>query len=552
MESKEVDRMSPKSALAYNFFDFDIGFQKFPSTSHDVLADDKLTKQFLSRDNSRGEFEVNQEHGGIYWYLYKTLRSNSLYNDGQDVHLSRWICPGFYFTMIAWFLLVVVSPLALLASGTYFYQTGAVSILLTSIGLVTPLLYLGGKLRKNWGHGDFAGEYWPYVGAGFSFFAISFFMAFFYMSFGKFISFWIFLGCTIFLAPYCILKKTFAFWKMQYLGKLLSAVFLASVAQELWYRSMFWEAVREMSIAMMYWLMEYANILSIIAGAIAVFIAFIILVDRRASLAETSIKKIIETKELTNTDDYAVTKNILFGFGVVYASIVLCLVSLVSSNPSGITLLSFVLVAMLYKLSTHLQEHFNVEAQFATAVTLRSIPVEKACVSALTKNPFWFYTKTTEPKEEMIKMLWRHTSSSGELQECLLLITSEEDYQRTINFFSSNLFIELKSRYHLYGGKGGNDFSTLGVMPLIIKGVSEEDLVKAIKTKKEALDKKKTWITVVSNYLDMFFLGCTRIFKILVTPFVFIGKTWNDVRKVIKTFNEECPASPPRERGVFQ
>jgi hypothetical protein len=115
-------RYQTKSAIAYDFFGWGFGFSKYPQESDDTEISNKVAHQFLSPKNKENDFSVNQEEGGIYWFLYKNCRSNYLWCSDKEVALKRAICPGFYLTLIAWAFVLLFAPV-LIVAGVLKYST---------------------------------------------------------------------------------------------------------------------------------------------------------------------------------------------------------------------------------------------------------------------------------------------------------------------------------------------------------------------------------------------------------------------------------------------
>lgn len=129
-------RYSSKSAIAHDLFGWDFGFQLYSDENAEFKNPTSLPEQAIL--SFRGEdFSVNTESRGIYWWLYKTIRSNSLWGDG-DVRLRAHVCPGFWATVFLWAFLLVGSP-ALFVAGILNFDELYGKILLVP-GAVTPLL----------------------------------------------------------------------------------------------------------------------------------------------------------------------------------------------------------------------------------------------------------------------------------------------------------------------------------------------------------------------------------------------------------------------------
>lgn len=99
-----------KSAMSYNLLNLDFGFNAYPNGESD---DKKVVEvspwRFLSVKNHSDDFVVNTEFGK-YFRLYKSARSNYVWNDDEHVELKTHICPGFWVTFFLHFLFWVGSP----------------------------------------------------------------------------------------------------------------------------------------------------------------------------------------------------------------------------------------------------------------------------------------------------------------------------------------------------------------------------------------------------------------------------------------------------------
>ncbi|GEM_PF-6246430 len=112
-------RYTSKSAWVRNLASLDFGFGKYINGSDDDAVVQDTSRKFLSIKNHINDFTVNK-HDGIYWWLYRTLRSNYLWNRYGEVQLSQHICPGFWFTIISWVFVVLISPVLVTLAGIKF------------------------------------------------------------------------------------------------------------------------------------------------------------------------------------------------------------------------------------------------------------------------------------------------------------------------------------------------------------------------------------------------------------------------------------------------
>ncbi|GHV23524.1 hypothetical protein FACS189428_7140 [Clostridia bacterium] len=121
--SFEGERLS-KVAWAYNFIGLDFGFALYPSERSDeketLTADSPLVDQFgkvLSKKAHENDFATNNVDG-IYWFLYRFLRTWGFMLFERKVKLNGWVCPSFWSTVIGVpaflalpFLSLVLTPL---------------------------------------------------------------------------------------------------------------------------------------------------------------------------------------------------------------------------------------------------------------------------------------------------------------------------------------------------------------------------------------------------------------------------------------------------------
>lgn len=108
------------------------GFTAYPEGADDDL---KMRSNFEAFRN-HVKMVVNNE-SGIYHWLYRTLRSNILWNENADVQIRGHFCPGIYMTFFCW-LFFVFSPFLLLTMPLFDGWWGGGSFLL----LLVLLLFL--------------------------------------------------------------------------------------------------------------------------------------------------------------------------------------------------------------------------------------------------------------------------------------------------------------------------------------------------------------------------------------------------------------------------
>ncbi len=144
------DRYLSKSAWAYNLLGIDFGFALYPKGVNDdtVIANKSFTR-FLSVKNHINDFVVNQENG-LYWWLYKSARSNYVMSPSKKVELKPHVCPGFWATLARHFIFWVVSPVTFVVlwfnapinmdfNGLWHIMKSTAIITLITIGCITPI-----------------------------------------------------------------------------------------------------------------------------------------------------------------------------------------------------------------------------------------------------------------------------------------------------------------------------------------------------------------------------------------------------------------------------
>jgi len=141
-------RYLSKGTIAYEFFGIDFGFNKYPEENTDTRVSESLMMQFLSNKNRDNDFVVNQEDG-VYWWLYKTIRSNYIWHPKREVELNKAICPGFWYTIIMWMLILFISPVMLVSSvlGVSAGVSMWVTVPALALGSITPLILLAAAIK---------------------------------------------------------------------------------------------------------------------------------------------------------------------------------------------------------------------------------------------------------------------------------------------------------------------------------------------------------------------------------------------------------------------
>ncbi len=127
-EDSDLDtsnRYQTKGTIAYNFFDWGIGY----NTYHDEKSDGKISsnvKTQLFSHNDDDYFIVNKEEGGIYWFLHLYARANYLWGnrdkviDQAEINRGKTICVSIGTTILIWLFLILFSPILLATAGLKF------------------------------------------------------------------------------------------------------------------------------------------------------------------------------------------------------------------------------------------------------------------------------------------------------------------------------------------------------------------------------------------------------------------------------------------------
>jgi hypothetical protein len=138
-----------------------LGFPLYPSESSDARQNASVSRQLLDNDPEKG-FEVNHEELGFYWFAYRKLRSNILWNTERTVELGAFICPGFWFTMLAWTYLILGAPVfgiaAALSYGPFVWLFGVLAAVPLVLGALAGIAHM---LNKT----SFDVNFWKRIGA---------------------------------------------------------------------------------------------------------------------------------------------------------------------------------------------------------------------------------------------------------------------------------------------------------------------------------------------------------------------------------------------------
>jgi hypothetical protein len=104
-------RYRSKQAWSFNLRPFDIGFNAYSNGENNDASEFHFsTKKFLSAKKHADDFVVDREFG-LYWWLYRSARSNFAYRPDKLVEMKRQICPGFWYTLFIHLWFWVVSPI---------------------------------------------------------------------------------------------------------------------------------------------------------------------------------------------------------------------------------------------------------------------------------------------------------------------------------------------------------------------------------------------------------------------------------------------------------
>lgn len=152
------ERYCNKASWSYNLGSLDFGFNQYPKG---IGSDERVVEisplRFLSDKNHADDFVVNQETGGKYWWLYRTVRSDYVINSGKKVELKPQLCPGFWYTMIIHLLFWIVSPAMFTYTMTILVTKPFHAIPWWTIGtfgvpgIITPLWILAALVKYIFG-----------------------------------------------------------------------------------------------------------------------------------------------------------------------------------------------------------------------------------------------------------------------------------------------------------------------------------------------------------------------------------------------------------------
>lgn len=136
-----------KGSWAYNLLHIDFGFNQYPHGPDSDHAETEFSlANFWSIKNHQLDFVVNQ-FNGLYWWFYRTARSNFVYRPNRKVQLNTHICPGFWYTLFIHLVFWIGSP----AAATTFFASYTPSGLMASSEILIPAsLAVVGSLTSIW------------------------------------------------------------------------------------------------------------------------------------------------------------------------------------------------------------------------------------------------------------------------------------------------------------------------------------------------------------------------------------------------------------------
>lgn len=588
LDSEEEERMAPKSAIAHNFFGFDMGFQLYPSQIHDVQAPRAVARQFLQSKSTylaavsteeRGAFEVNKERGGLYWYLYRTLRSNKLYNTGADVRLGTWICPWFWFTMLAWGIFLVASPIALIATIAMatLGSSGLMPLLFTGVlGAITPGLLVLRWAKGKFRHRLYGGNYWEMVGAAIALLVASAFAAGLLILAHPFPAFWALVVSAIFLIPHMVQSNSGRFWELPFLGKALPVTTLILLCNDLYRHTQFWEFLW----GLLSWLMlllfgalwKYRTEIFYTVGGIAVYagafwglLAFEKASERKvdAALNEANAEvnrqdqSVVPSTSLKEVDR-AVSLGIQF-LALIYALGAAFVLYGVAQTWSmwaviaiAITCLPFLLPAWASLTGKLGVKHRAIELLMGRAREWLNKGRAKKVRKALSANPFWFDETSFRLNEAELMNIISHADGwySGWWAIYFLKhISSQVELMRAHAFL---LHSPLLREYDIEGNEH--------VATMILGGATDE-AVRAVLEQREALAREsdtkmrrltKVWGDRVEWCADGVAMLIFALWRGLIFVPRMIGRFFYNCYLWWKAMNEACPLSPSHGRGIAE
>ncbi len=558
---KEQGRMDVKAAIAHDFLGLSMGFKLYPSAVEDVRIDQDLASQFLSkRKRDTGDFELNTEHGGLYWLLYRKLRSNTLYGEKNEVKLGRWVCPGFWVTIVLWGILAVVSPVSLLAGIGILLANGVVSLPLFGLGAILPVILGAIGIKKACGKAYNSG-YWTGVLVGIVAIFVSIGIYRIFDLLKELPTLYAGIACLVFLVPYCVINETWKFWRAPVMGKLFPLLFLSVLAFDLYTNTSFfqfcWSVV--VSSAMFLYGVRY-----LIFGCVAVALAYAALCIGLIYLSELMLKS---TDAMIEKGIVGQRLNVWITNGFVALSSVMFVTVLAQVFTRygigswalylvGAPFLMFLIINLgMRKLDDRIK---NLLVQQTVDGGYWLSKYKKGVVrAAVCNNCFWTeIAHSTVRGRELNKFLIMAETRNDNRFEWIVAILrsvkSDEEFGNAKSFVSSDsyryLCIDVNSE----------------ILTLILAGATEEILDLAIRAETDRLnnlprisDGKEHWVSALFerfiNWMDSTFLPvAVPIVRFFTWPIRASWKGVKDLYRLLQAFNEQCPPSPPTMRPSAQ
>ncbi len=558
-------RMTAKSALAYDFFGFNMGFQLYPNEEHDAKASLSVSKQFLG-DAERGAFELNQEVGGTYWWLYRTLRSNCLYNSEGDVKLGDWICPGFWFTMAFWAFILFVSPLCLFASFGVLLATREISLFLLIPGLITPAVATLVWARKRFSEGVYDGKYWAYVGIALGIAVLSVVIFVVFRVLASYPTFWVTLVSLVFLLPYAVKKETLRVWQLPYLGKTLLVAVAATLVDDLYRLTNFWENCLHLTVSIFALAAEYRLVILgvvLYLASLSLFFWGALTLDTKSKRRVNDLANDLVWRPEHNKLEVHKNKNSYARFAglVVTGAILLVILFSLLMCTMLFPVMGYAVLAMLLPfvlfvkpLCSLLLGKFDVKKQLIDRVLDDSINYSTRCVlkkrahaAVYANRSFWIDSESLCFRNEEFGRLNDHLNASRRGLWATMFarhVSSKDEFERAMTFLELGVkqgAVECNPTKHLallvLRGK-----SLPGIEPEIEKRRAYEEKVEYHVTR--FFEWFAFALEVLGAVCGLFLVWMGKAFRFCIAPFVLIWKFIHDLYGLWKSFNEACPRSP--------
>ncbi len=550
---KEVGRMTTKSALAHDFLGMGMGFGLYPDAVDDKQANSNLASQFLSKQD-RGAFEVNKEHGGLYWFLYRKLRSNALYHEDKEVELGRWICPGFWFTMIAWGILAIASPVSLIAAVGLLALKGVVSTALFSLGAILPSVAALVWARKI-GSKAYDKEYWKGVFIIYVCLLAAFLAHELIMEAKGLYSFGFGIPCFALLLPYCIKEETTKFWRAPVLGKILPLIFLSAGAVDLYTGTNFfeycWSLMQEIGTFLYSVFMSLYKIRFVIMGWVFVLACYAAMIAGLLYLSDRTAKKAYVMIGKGDQHVYRYEKMINWGITAVLAVVILASINIaprfnLDTNAMYIllamTATPFLMLLLASVTFRGVGSQTNEWVLFRALSDVSFLANERKAVKmAVASNAFWIDVLHAGSRAHKLnRVLYRAHHHHGCFEWAIAIIRSvqnDEELSNAVKFVWEDMDVMF---YH--------DVTDV-VLRLVLDGASKEVIAQAAKDE----DERKRNAQTKGNF---FFWANLRTWSgktlsrllaflyLLTWPVRAMWKGSRDLYHLWEVFNEQCPQAP--------